>query len=77
MEIRASARRHGIEDDDMLHAWRNQLRYVELEYSGELQLLVIGPSRSGALLELVVPVDPPQRIIHADQLRPRFYEYLR
>ena len=77
MEIRASARRHGTEDDDMLHAWRNQLRYVELEYNGELQLLVIGPSRSGALLELVVPVDPPQRIIHADQLRPRFYEYLR
>ena len=77
MEIRASARRHGTEDDDMLHAWRNQLRYVELEYNGELQLLVIGPSRSGALLELVVLVDPPQRIIHADQLRPRFYEYLR
>jgi hypothetical protein len=77
MEIRASARRHGIADDDMLHAWRNQLRYVQLEYNGELQLLVIGPSRSGALLELVVPVDPPLRIIHADQLRSRFYEYLR
>ena len=77
MEIRASARRHGIADDDMLHAWRNQLRYVQLEYNGELQLLVIGPSRSGAQLELVVPVDPPRRIIHADQLRSRFYEYLR
>jgi hypothetical protein len=53
--IRDSARKHDIEDDDMLHAWRNQLRYVELEYNGELQLLVIGPSRNGALLELIGP----------------------
>lgn len=58
----------------MLHAWRNQLRYVELEYNGELQLLVIGPSRTGALLELVVSTDPPQRIIHADELRPKARE---
>lgn len=60
----------------MLHAWRNALRYVELEYNGELQLLVVGPSRSGAPLELVIPSDPPQRIIHADYLRPKFYRYL-
>ncbi|MGA9493950.1 MAG: hypothetical protein WBV80_27420 [Mycobacterium sp.] len=77
MEIRASARRHGVEDADMLHAWRNQLRYVELEYGGQRQLLVIGPNRSGALLEMVLPLDPPQRIIHADNLRSKFYEYLR
>jgi hypothetical protein len=74
--IRLSAYKHGIEGDDMLHAWRNQLRYVELEYNGELQLLVIGPSRTGALLELVVPTDEPQRIIHADRLRPKFHNYL-
>jgi hypothetical protein len=39
--------------------------------------LVIGPSQSGVLLELCVPIDPPQRIIHADRLRPKFYKYLR
>lgn len=61
----------------MLHAWRNQLRYIELEYDGQRQLLVIGPSRSGALLEMVLPIDPPQRIIHADNLRSTFYGYLR
>jgi hypothetical protein len=61
----------------MLHAWRNQLCYVELDYDGEPQLLVIGPSQSGVLLELCVPIDPPQRIIHADRLRPKFYKYLR
>jgi len=32
----------------------------------------------GALLELVaVPVAEPLRIIHADNLRPKFYDYLR
>lgn len=76
VEIRDSARKHGISDDDMLHAWRNQLRYVELEYEGEVQFLVIGPDRTGALLELIVPSDEPQRIIHADALREKFYKYL-
>jgi transposase-like protein len=76
VEIRDSARKHGIADADMLHAWRNQLRYELLEYNGDLQLLVIGPDSSGALLELIVPTDEPQRIIHADKLRPKFYKYL-
>ena len=60
----------------MLHAWRNQLRYVILESNGELQYLVIGPARNGAMLELVIPTDEPERIIHADKLRPKFYKYL-
>ncbi|MCV7208782.1 hypothetical protein [Mycolicibacterium canariasense] len=77
MEIKDSARKHGIADADMLHAFDNALRYVELEYRGELQFLVIGPSRTGALLELIVPCDEPQRIIHADNLRAKFYPYLR
>jgi transposase-like protein len=57
VEIRDSARRHGFGDADILHAWRNQLRYVELEYQGEPQFLVIGPSCTGALLGLIVPAD--------------------
>ena len=65
-------------DADIEHAWVHALRYVEYEYDGEDRLLVIGPSRSGALLELVaVPAGEPTRIIHADALRPRFYDYLR
>jgi len=76
VEVCDSARKHGIADADMLHAWRNMLRYEMLEYAGELQMLVIEPRRTGALLELVVPTDPPQRIIHADELRPKFYKYL-
>lgn len=77
-KIRISANKHGIEDADILHAWRNAVRLVEYEYHGEERLLVIGPDASGAMLELVgVPADEPTRIIHADRLRPKFYDYLR
>lgn len=78
MEIRESARKHGVSDADILHGWENAIRTVEYEYHGEDRLLVIGPDRTGGLLELVaVPVASPARIIHADTLRPRFYDYLR
>ncbi|HTN57084.1 MAG TPA: hypothetical protein VL043_02340 [Protaetiibacter sp.] len=54
------------------------MRLVQYEYLGEERLLVIGPDTSGAMLELVaVPADEPTRIIHADRLRPKFYDYLR
>jgi hypothetical protein len=40
-------------------------------------LFVIGPDLSGNLLELVaVPIVEPTRVIHADRLRPRFYDAL-
>ena len=54
------------------------MRLVEYDYKGQERLLVIGPDRHGRLLELVaVPADEPTRIIHADRLRARFYDYLR
>lgn len=78
MEIRKAARKHGVRDADIIHAWESALRYIEYHYDGELRLFVIGPDRHGDLLELVaVPVDAPARIIHAMQLRPKFYDYLR
>lgn len=78
MEIRGSAREHGISDDEIQHAWDNAIRLVEYEYDGEERLLVIGPDQHGRLLELVaVPAGEPTRIIHADRLRPKFYDYLR
>lgn len=67
MEVRASAREHGIADVDIEHAWTNAIRLVEYEYHGEDRLLVIGPDRHGRMLELVaVPAGEPTRIIHAD-----------
>jgi hypothetical protein len=78
VHITSSARRHGVEDEDMAHAWRNAIRYVEFEYDGEERLLIIGPDRSGRLLEHVaVPSASPTSLIHADRLRPRFHEYVR
>lgn len=78
MEIGDSPRRHGVSDTDLLHAWENALRLIEYEYDGEDRLLVIGPDTSGRLLELVaVPATAPTRVIHADNLRPKFYDYLR
>jgi len=78
MEILPSARKHDVADNDIEHAWTNALRLVPYEYDGEERILIIGPSTTGALLELVaVPAGEPHRIIHADRLRPKFYEYLR
>lgn len=78
MEITNSARKHGVDDADIVHAFDNAVRYVEYEYDGEDRVLVIGTDRAGRLLELVaVPVGAPNRIIHADKLRAKFYDYLR
>lgn len=61
-----------------MHAWENAIRYVEYDYDGDERLLVIGADRRGRMLALVaVPADEPTRIIHADRLRPKFYEFLR
>ena len=61
-----------------MHAWDNAIRYVEYDYDGDERLLVIEADRHGRMLELVaVPADEPTRIIHADRLRPKFYEFLR
>jgi uncharacterized DUF497 family protein len=78
MEITPSARRHGIGDHDIVHAFENAIRIVEYEYDGEERLLVIGADSAGRLIELVlVPVDEPNRIIHAATLRPTFHDFLR
>ena len=78
MEVTTSARKHGIDNADVQHAWTNAIRLVEYDYNGEERLLAIGPDRHGRMLELVaVPADEPTRIIHADRLRPTFYDYLR
>ncbi|TFH51556.1 hypothetical protein E4J66_11470 [Actinomyces viscosus] len=84
MRVGRSTLKHGISRTDVEHAWTkehawtNALRLVEYEYEGEERLLVIGPAVDATLLELVaVPAAEPTRIIHADRLRPKFYDYLR
>lgn len=78
MEVAASARKHGIADADILHAWRNVLRLAEQDYGGEARIIAVGPARNGALLELViVPAAAPTRVIHADYARRSLLDHLR
>lgn len=71
MEIADSARKHGVDDDDIHHAVRHAVRAV---LHGD-RILYIGPDRSARLLEVVV-LDDDDVAIHAMQLRPKFYDYL-
>ena len=67
----ASARKHGITDEDMLHAYRNPTRVFELS---ELTML-IGPDRSANLLEVgIATAEGIDFIVHAMTARPRFLE---
>jgi hypothetical protein len=76
VEIAGSARKHGIRDEDMLHAIRHPARIVP----GEGRDLVIGADQSGRLLEAVVLDDDPDEepiVIHPMPLRPKFHRFLR
>lgn len=69
--VLASARRHGVRDDDMLHAYRNPIRVFDL---GDLTML-IGPGESAALLEVGVAAgEAIEFIVHAMPARAKFLE---
>jgi hypothetical protein len=65
-----SARRHGVGDEDIEHAYRQAVAWVELGEEPP-RYLVVGPDRSGNVLEVVVIlVDAGVLAIHAMPLRP-------
>ena len=67
--ILASARKHGIADNEMLHAYRNPVRVFAVD---DMTMLV-GPDPSGRLLEVgVASAEGIDVIIHAMVARPRF-----
>jgi hypothetical protein len=70
VEIHPSARRHGVVDDDILHAIERSLVVDDLGEDPD-RWLVIGPDRSGNLLEVIVLVtaEGDEVIIHAMPLR--------
>jgi hypothetical protein len=76
MEIAGSARKHGISDEDILHAASHAFRQIQ-NPTGE-GVLLIGADYTGRLLEIVVlDLDTEdETAIHADALRPKFYRYL-
>ena len=67
--IVASARKHGISDNDMLHAYRNPIRVFQVD---DLVML-IGGDESGRMLEVgVVAGEGIEFIIHAMPARENF-----
>ena len=60
--ILASARKHEVSADDMLHAYRNPIRVFDL---GELDML-IGPDTAARMLEIdVSEAEGIEFIVHA------------
>lgn len=64
-----SARKHGISDADMLHAYRNPIRVFAID---DLVMLV-GADGAGRLLEVgVAAAEGTEFIVHAMPARQRF-----
>ena len=73
MIIEPSARKHGIPDAEMRHAFRNHWRRIETDDS--TVTVFIGPSTTGEPLEIVVVCDQDgAAIIHAMVARRKFLE---
>lgn len=69
--IAQSARTHGVDDEDMKHAYRNATAAWPMD---EGLVMLMGPDRSGVLLEvgIVRSDDGTAVIVHAMRARPKF-----
>ncbi len=71
VDIEASARKHGVPDQDMLHALRHHWRAYETDDPGVT--MFIGPSTTAEPLEVGVVTDEKgAAIIHAMKAREKF-----
>ena len=71
MDIEASARKHGVSDEDMLHAVRHHWRAFETD--DPAVTMFIGPSTTTEPLEIGVVTDEGgAAVIHAMSARPKF-----
>ncbi len=65
-----SARKHGIADEDVLHAFNHPVRYEDLD---EGFVMIIGPTRSAQLVELgVLDTDHGPVTVHAMTARRKY-----
>ena len=68
--IAASARRHGVSDEDILHAYSHPMRIFELD---EGLTMIIGANQAAIIYEIgVVDGVPAPVIVHAMKARDRF-----
>ena len=71
VDVDASARKHGVPDEDMLHALRHHWRAFETD--DPAVTMFIGPSLTGRPLEVGVVVDAEGlAVIHAMRAREKF-----
>lgn len=73
VEIHPSARKHGVDDEDIRHAIDHALATEDAGEDPD-RWLVIGPDRAGNLLEVVVlvTIECAQVAIHAMRMRAKF-----
>ena len=71
MDIEASARKHGVSDNDMLHALRHHWRAFETD--DDAVTMFIGPSTDAEPIEVGVVTDSEgSAVIHAMPARQKF-----
>lgn len=77
MEIHDSAHRHGVAEEDLLHAVEHALVVDDLGDDPD-RWLVLGPDTAGNLLEIVVLIstEGDEIIIHAMPMRPKYRRLL-
>ncbi len=69
MDIHGSARKHGIEDDDVQHAVENSLVWIAIS-DDPFRYLLAGPARSGNVVEIVIMIiEDREIVIHAMPIR--------
>ena len=68
--IAPSARKHGVSDESIVHAFNNPIRVEDLE---EGFVMFVGPDHAGNLFEIgVVSSDEGPVIVHAMPARPTY-----
>lgn len=73
VDIEPSARKHGVTDDDMIHALRNHWHAFETD--DPAVTMYIGPAMNGEPLEVgVVDDEEGTAVIHALAARPKFLQ---
>lgn len=79
MEIHETARKHGVNDDEILHAIAHALEVFDLDPDADPpKVLAIGPDTAANLLEVIwLELDDDRDlVIHAMTLRPTFFSLL-
>jgi hypothetical protein len=77
VEILPSARKHGISDDDIRHAFENAVASITIPDQPDFTM-VIGPDQAAQLLEIgVLADDDNDYVIHSMPARSRYLKMTR